>query len=107
MNLELRLEHQQWQRGLGNVMECVREALGANEGAEGKWRRRVEGLRVENRALRRLCGLEVDDSDSEKEMEGPLQEGEAGSSERGEGEGEIREERGIAMTQMGRGNLGQ
>lgn len=74
-NLELRLEHQRWQQGLGSVAENAREALKAQGESELPWMERIAGLEAENRGLRRLCGLEVEDS----EDEGPTQEGDIAS----------------------------
>ena len=67
-NLELRLEHQQWQQGLGRVAELVREALKSQAEGDRPWRERVTALRVENRSLRRMVGLPPGD-DSDDEME--------------------------------------
>jgi len=66
-NLGLRLEHAEWQRGLGRVMENARGALreGVEEGLAGV--RRCRELRGENRVLRRLVGWEVSDDDDEEE----------------------------------------
>jgi len=69
-NLELRLEHQKWQQGLGMVAESAREALKAQSEAELPWIERLAGLKAENRVLRRLCGLPVgEESDEEEELQ--------------------------------------
>lgn len=68
-NLELRLEHQRWQQGLGKVAEHAREALKAQSEAELPWIERLAGLKAENRTLRRLCGLPIgEESDDEEEL---------------------------------------
>ncbi|KAF2140493.1 uncharacterized protein K452DRAFT_334842 [Aplosporella prunicola CBS 121167] len=66
-NLALRLEHQEWQAGLGRVAGLARAAL--KEGVDGGmgWERRERELKAENRVLRRLVGWEVGSEDSEDE----------------------------------------
>jgi len=47
------------------VAENAREALKAHSESELPWLERIAGLEAENRSLRRLCGLEVEDSEDE------------------------------------------
>ncbi|KAL2353563.1 hypothetical protein BJ546DRAFT_102130 [Cryomyces antarcticus] len=72
LNLNLRLEQQQWQAGLKNVAEWARKALDeriAFECEQG-WRGQVASLKNENKVLRKLAGWEeVEDSDEEEEKQ--------------------------------------
>ncbi|KAF2231725.1 hypothetical protein EV356DRAFT_471239, partial [Viridothelium virens] len=68
-NLELRLEHQKWQEGLGRVNRWARLALRESGEEEGrrKERQRLGRLREENRVLRGLVGWEARGEESEDE----------------------------------------
>ncbi|KAF2397742.1 hypothetical protein EJ06DRAFT_532734 [Trichodelitschia bisporula] len=69
-NLELRLEQQRWQAGLGNVAENLRLALKAQADAELPYVKKIASLKAENRTLRRLCNLPpMEDSDDDDEEE--------------------------------------
>ncbi|KAF2838222.1 hypothetical protein M501DRAFT_1011833 [Patellaria atrata CBS 101060] len=74
-NLDLRLEHQQWQTGLARVAEYARLALGAQSDASLSYVTRIRELKQENKVLRKLAGWEpAEDSDNEEES---VQKGEA------------------------------
>ncbi|KAH8722642.1 hypothetical protein GQ44DRAFT_729283 [Phaeosphaeriaceae sp. PMI808] len=56
VSMQLRLEHSEWQSGLGRVAEYARTALKNQGESEEELRREVRGLKEENRVLRGLCG---------------------------------------------------
>ncbi|KAF4314648.1 hypothetical protein GTA08_BOTSDO01690 [Botryosphaeria dothidea] len=63
-NLELRLEHQEWQAGLGRVAQYARHALKESADADLGYERKIRELKAENRMLRRLANWEeASDSD--------------------------------------------
>ncbi|KAF2005533.1 hypothetical protein P154DRAFT_518300 [Amniculicola lignicola CBS 123094] len=71
-NLQLRLEHAEWQTGLGRVAEYARTALKMQNEGELGLKRECKALREENRVLRRMAGLaarEDDGSDDEEHVE--------------------------------------
>ncbi|KAL0254575.1 hypothetical protein SLS55_010053 [Diplodia seriata] len=69
-NLELRLDHQDWQAGLGRVAQYARHALKESADAGLGYERKIRELKAENRMLRRLANWEeVSDSDEEEEEE--------------------------------------
>jgi hypothetical protein len=65
--MQLRLEHADWQAGLGRVADFARSALKGQSQAERPLRAEIKELREENRVLRRLAGWEekADSSDEE------------------------------------------
>lgn len=65
--MQIRLEHAEWQTGLGRVAEYARMALKAQSEADVPWLREVRELREENRVLRRLAGWEERAGDSSEE----------------------------------------
>jgi len=65
-SLQLRLEHAEWQAGLGRVAEYARLALKAQNQGDLPAVRKIKDLKAENRVLRRLAGWE-EGSDSEEE----------------------------------------
>lgn len=73
VSVQLRLEHSEWQAGLGRVAEYARGALAAQDGSERAFRSEIAALKEENRVLRRLAGWEEksDDSGEEEEIERP------------------------------------
>ncbi|GME48358.1 Glutamyl-trna reductase [Neofusicoccum parvum] len=67
-NLELRLEHQEWQAGLGRVAQYARHALKESADAGLGYERKIRELKAENRMLRRLANWEeASDSDDDDE----------------------------------------
>lgn len=76
-NLELRLEHQEWQAGMGRVAEYARLAFRHANDRGLPCVRRIAALKNERRLLRRLAGWEeaVDSSDEEDEEELRKEEG--------------------------------
>ena len=66
--MQLRLEHAEWQAGLGRVAEYARAALKTQSRAEEGLLGEVRGLKEENRVLRRVAGWEerADSSDEEE-----------------------------------------
>lgn len=69
--LDLRLEQQQWQSGLGRVAEYARMALKETNDGNLGLARRVARLKEENRVLRKLAGVE-EGWDSSEEEEGEV-----------------------------------
>lgn len=67
-NLQLRLEHGEWQAGLGRATEFARKALRASSEETAPLEGKIRGLKCENRVLRRLLRWEVE-TDSEDEEE--------------------------------------
>jgi hypothetical protein len=70
-SMQLRLEHSEWQAGLGRAAEFARGALTAQGESERGLRSEIKGLKEENRVLRRLAGWEErpDESSDEEELE--------------------------------------
>lgn len=68
---KLRLEHADWQAGLGRVAEYARKAVAEAARGEEGWVRENRALREENRVLRGLVGWEErgGSSDEEEEVE--------------------------------------
>ncbi|KAH6625146.1 hypothetical protein C7974DRAFT_455051, partial [Boeremia exigua] len=66
-SMQLRLEHAEWQAGLGRVAEYARQALKVQSRAEEPLMAEVKGLREENRVLRRLAGWEERAGSSDEE----------------------------------------
>jgi hypothetical protein len=72
-SMQLRLEHAEWQAGLGRVAEYARGALKGQAESEMGLRSEIKELKEENRVLRRLAGWEEKaDSSDEEEAERPL-----------------------------------
>ena len=69
-SMQLRLEHAEWQAGLGRVAEYARGALKVQGESERGLRGEIKGLKEENRVLRRLAGWEERGEDSSEEEEG-------------------------------------
>lgn len=67
--MQLRLEHAEWQEGLGRVAEYAREALRGQSETDRPFVRENKELKEENRVLRRLAGWE-ERADSSDEDEG-------------------------------------
>jgi hypothetical protein len=69
--MQVRLEHAEWQAGLGRVADAARLALKAQTENEIPYRRELKELKEENRVLRRLAGWEekADDSSDEEAEE--------------------------------------
>lgn len=66
-NLELRLEHQEWQAGLGRVAQFARHALKESANSDLGYERKIRELKAENRMLRRLANWEeASDSDEDE-----------------------------------------
>lgn len=63
VSMQLRLEHAEWQAGLGRVADYARTALKSQSESEEPLRREIRGLKEENRVLRGLCGWEDRDDD--------------------------------------------
>ncbi|KAF1951173.1 hypothetical protein CC80DRAFT_425191 [Byssothecium circinans] len=73
-SMQLRLEHAEWQAGLGRVAEYARGALKGHAESEMGLLREVKELKEENRVLRRLVGWEEkeeEDSSDEEEADRP------------------------------------
>lgn len=68
-SMQLRLEHAEWQAGLGRVAEYARGALRVQGESERGLRGEIKGLKEENRVLRRLAGWE-ERAESSGEEEG-------------------------------------
>jgi hypothetical protein len=68
--MQLRLEHAEWQAGLGKVADYARGALATSGEVERGLKGEIRELREENRVLRRLAGWEerqgADSSDEEE-----------------------------------------
>ncbi|KAF2462262.1 hypothetical protein BDY21DRAFT_389841 [Lineolata rhizophorae] len=70
-NLDLRVEHAEWQAGLGRVAKWARLAMREAQEGNAGWERRWREVRTENRVLRRLVGWEEgEDSEEEESAEG-------------------------------------
>ena len=57
--MQLRLEHAEWQAGLGRVAEYARHALKGQTDADQPLVRENKELKEGNRVLRRLAGWEA------------------------------------------------
>jgi hypothetical protein len=57
-SMQLRLEHAEWQAGLGRVADYARGALATSGEVERGLKGEIRELREENRVLRRLAGWE-------------------------------------------------
>ncbi|KAJ4370239.1 hypothetical protein N0V86_008976 [Didymella sp. IMI 355093] len=70
-SMQLRLEHAEWQAGLGRVADYARQALKVQTQGEEGLVAEVRGLKEENRVLRQLAGWEEreDSSDDEERAE--------------------------------------
>ena len=68
-SMQLRLEHTEWQAGLGRVAEYARQALKVQTLGEEGLVSEVRGLKEENRVLRRLAGWEEREGSSDEEEE--------------------------------------
>lgn len=64
--MQLRLEHAEWQAGLGRVADYARTALKSQGESEEGLRRELRGLEEENRVLRGLCGWNERESEDKK-----------------------------------------
>lgn len=68
--VEAQLTHQAWQASLQRVSENVREAMKARQEEGMPYKRRIAGLKEENRVLRKMAGWEpAVDSDDEEIVE--------------------------------------
>lgn len=65
--MQLRLEHAEWQAGLGRVAEYARHALKVQTQREEPLVAEIKSLKEENRVLRRLAGWEDRDDSSDEE----------------------------------------
>ncbi|KAF2014910.1 hypothetical protein BU24DRAFT_393146 [Aaosphaeria arxii CBS 175.79] len=74
-SMQVRLEHAEWQAGLGRVAEYARLALKVQNEDEMPYKREIKELKEENRVLRRLAGWEAkaDDSSDEEGEENRIQ----------------------------------
>jgi hypothetical protein len=68
-NMQVRLEHAEWQAGLGRVAEYARLALKVQSEGELGLERERRGLKEENRVLRRLAGWEEREDSSDDEQD--------------------------------------
>ncbi|KAF2269822.1 hypothetical protein CC78DRAFT_539746 [Lojkania enalia] len=68
-SMQLRIEHGEWQKGLGRVAKYARDAFNAQMDEEMPYKRELKELKDENRVLRKLAGWEerADSSDEETE----------------------------------------
>lgn len=66
-SMQLRLEHSEWQAGLGRVAEYARHALKLQSQGDEGLIAEIRGLKEENRVLRRLAGWEEREGDSSDE----------------------------------------
>lgn len=68
-SMQLRLEHAEWQAGLGKVSDLARKALNEKSETEAPLVAEIKDLKEENRILRRLVGWEEKDDSSDEEVE--------------------------------------
>lgn len=68
-SMQMRVEHADWQAGLGRVAEYARLALKVQNEGEIPYRREMKELKEENRVLRVLAGWEAKDDSSDEEGE--------------------------------------
>lgn len=66
-SMQLRLEHAEWQAGLGRVAEYARHALKVQTQGEEPLVAEIKSLKEENRVLRRLAGWEDREDSSDEE----------------------------------------
>lgn len=66
-SMQLRLEHAEWQAGLGRVAEYARQALKVQTQREEPLVAEIKSLKEENRVLRRLAGWEDREDSSDEE----------------------------------------
>ncbi|PSN66115.1 hypothetical protein BS50DRAFT_407031 [Corynespora cassiicola Philippines] len=68
-SMQLRLEHAEWQAGLGRVADYARQALKAQNEGDLSLQKELKEVKEENRVLRRLAGWEErsDSSDDESD----------------------------------------
>ena len=66
VSMQLRLEHAEWQAGLGRVAKYARLALESQSGGEQSRLRELKEMKEENRVLRGLCGWEEREEDEDK-----------------------------------------
>jgi hypothetical protein len=67
VSMQLRLEHAEWQAGLGRVADYARTALKSQGESEAELKKEIRGLNEENRVLRGLCGWEEKDEDDDED----------------------------------------
>ena len=67
-NLQLRIEHGQWQQGLGRATELARKALRERTEETSGLETGLKEVKAENRILRRLVGWKVEDDSDEDEI---------------------------------------
>ncbi|OCK84364.1 hypothetical protein K432DRAFT_378685 [Lepidopterella palustris CBS 459.81] len=79
-SMQLRLEHAEWQAGLGRVAEYARLALRAQNEADLPALRKIRELKNENRVLRALAGWEEASESEADDEEGGEGEKKAGMS---------------------------
>ncbi|KAI7022526.1 hypothetical protein KC355_g2044 [Hortaea werneckii] len=77
--IEAQLTHQAWQGHMERLSEGVREAMRARAEEKRPWLGRIQGLKEENRVLRKMVGWEPPAEDSEDEEEGEQGAGQRGS----------------------------
>jgi hypothetical protein len=65
--MQLRLEHAEWQAGLGRVADYARQALKVQSLGEEPLLGEIKALKEENRVLRRLAGWEEREGSSDEE----------------------------------------
>lgn len=70
-SMQLRLEHAEWQAGLGRAAEYARTALKLQSEADRPLRAEIQELKEENRVLRRLAGWEERPDSDEDDAERP------------------------------------
>ena len=68
-SMQMRVEHADWQAGLGRVAEYARMALKVQNEGEIPYQRQMKELKEENRVLRVLAGWEAKDDSSDEEGE--------------------------------------
>ncbi|KAJ4983771.1 hypothetical protein SVAN01_10749 [Stagonosporopsis vannaccii] len=68
-SMQLRIEHAEWQAGLGRVAEYARKALEVQSKGEAPLVAEMRSLKEENRVLRRLAGWEEREDSSDEEGE--------------------------------------
>ncbi|RMY75947.1 hypothetical protein D0863_02246 [Hortaea werneckii] len=84
--IEAQLTHQAWQGHMERLSEGVREAMRARAEEKRPWLGRIQGLKEENRVLRKMVGWEplAEDSEDEEESgQGVGQRGSVGSGQQG------------------------
>ena len=96
-NLQLRIEHGEWQAGLGKAAEWARKALKERVDETNGMERKMREVRAENRVLRRLLGWDPGPEESDEETE---EMGRA-TSEVGSGVGAIKRRSGLRAAPRG------